>query len=190
MNKDRKEMENIIEVPVKETIVKQPHRFSADNQYEGRGRPKGSLSKFTPASLLRSIEETVGKPFVQSLAEGYKDSIDRGDHKTRYLYEKAILDKVVADKISVEVDDGATMESKMQAFAQALNGFTLNPTVDTIPLATVSPTMAANYDPSVGHYSDHNAGHNEPGCNQDDQHNSEHSNSSGTRQDDGGEHGR
>jgi hypothetical protein len=148
MDKQRKDMESIVE-PVKETIVKQPHRFSADNQYEGRGRPKGALSKFTPASLLKAIETTVGKPFVQSLAEGYRDSIDRGDHKTRYLYEKAILDKVVADKVSVEVDDGATMESKMQAFAQALNGFTLKPTMDTIPLDRVEVNVASTITPTI-----------------------------------------
>ena len=118
----------------------------------GPGRPKGSLSKFTPASLLKAIETTVGKPFVQSLAEGYKDSIDKGDTKLRYLYEKAILDKVVADKVSVEVDDGATMESKMEAFAQALNGFTVHqplPTVDTIPLDTMEPQWATVSDNRV-----------------------------------------
>jgi small nuclear ribonucleoprotein (snRNP)-like protein len=159
MNKDSKDMNMIIE-SVKETAVKQPHRFNSDNQPEGRGRPKGSLSKFTPAALLRSIEETVGKPFVQSLAEGYKDSIDRGDHKTRYLYEKAILDKVVADKVSVEVDDGATMESKMQAFAQALNGFTLKPAMDTIPLATIDHdrgTVTYNTEDIHNNHDSHNA---------------------------------
>ena len=140
----------------------------------GPGRPKGSLSKFTPASLLKAIETTVGKPFVQSLAEGYKDSIDRGDHKTRYLYEKAILDKVVADKVSVEVDDGATMESKMQAFAQALNGFTLKPTMDTIPLDRVEHDYAPNNAPTIEAQwdtIDHGAGHNSQdstGSRQDD----------------------
>jgi hypothetical protein len=152
MNKQRKDMESIVENPNKEIVKNVGHRFQPGHP-GGPGRPKGALSKFTPASLLKAIETTVGKPFVQSLAEGYKDSIDRGDHKTRYLYEKAILDKVVADRVSVEVDDGATMESKMQAFAQALNGFTVNsthlPTINTIPLDRVEHDYAPNNAPTI-----------------------------------------
>ena len=167
-------MESIVEAPQKETVKKRnPSLWGPDNPPPvSPGRPKGSLSKFTPASLLKAIETTVGKPFVQSLAEGYKDSIDRGDHKTRYLYEKAILDKVVADKVSVEVDDGATMESKMQAFAQALNGFTLKPTMDTIPLDRVDTTITPTIEPQWDTI-DHGAAHNSQDASQarqDDDH--------------------
>jgi hypothetical protein len=143
-------METTVMEARKEQNISEPTRswFKPGQSGNPAGRPKGSLSKFTPASLLKAIETTVGKPFVQSLAEGYKDSIDKGDTKLRYLYEKAILDKVVADRVSVEVDDGATMESKMEAFAAALNGFTLKPTVDTIPLDTMDPQWATVTDNS------------------------------------------
>ena len=103
------------------------------------GRPPGITSKYSVASLLGTIQNVVGKSFSQSLAEGYLNSINDNDTKLRFAYEKIILDKVVADKVAVEVNDGATMESKMEAFAHALSGYSLK---DTIPL-NVTPTIEA-----------------------------------------------
>ena len=103
------------------------------------GRPPGITSKYSVASLLGTIQNVVGKSFSQSLAEGYLNSINDNDTKLRFAYEKIILDKVVADKVAVEVNDGATMESKMEAFAHALSGYSHK---DTIPL-NVTPTIEA-----------------------------------------------
>lgn len=126
---------------VKETIEKRPYRFSSENQPEGRGRPKGSLSKYSPKSLLATIDAKLqadrGLTFAESLAEGYVNAINDGDTKLRYLYEKAILDKVIADKVEVSVDSEGTLEAKMEAFHRALQG---NNTVALTVEPTVGPT--------------------------------------------------
>ena len=87
----------------------------------GAGRPKGSTNKVTAQDLLTAAENTIGKPFVVSLVEGYKKSIDENNNKLRVMYEKIIIDKVVADRHNVEVEDSEdTVAAKQEAFRQAL----------------------------------------------------------------------
>jgi hypothetical protein len=87
----------------------------------GAGRPRGSTNKVTAQDLLAAAEATIGKPFVVSLVEGYKRSIDENNNKLRVIYEKMIIDKVVADRHNVEVEDSEdTIAAKQAAFTQAL----------------------------------------------------------------------
>ena len=87
----------------------------------GAGRPKGSGNKISAQDLLEAAEATIGKPFVISLVEGYKKSIDENNNKLRVIYEKMIIDKVVADRHQVEVEDSEdTIAAKQAAFTQAL----------------------------------------------------------------------
>ena len=88
---------------------------------EGAGRPKGSGNKITAQDLIDTANKVIGKPFVVSLFEGYQDSIVNGDKKVRVMYEKMIIDKVVADRQQVEVTESedATAQ-RAEAFKEAL----------------------------------------------------------------------
>jgi hypothetical protein len=87
----------------------------------GAGRPKGSGNKVTVQDLIDQAQQTIGKPFVQSLIEGYHDTILNGDRKIRVIYEKMIMDKVLADRQQVEVTDSADLvQARSDAFAAAL----------------------------------------------------------------------
>jgi len=87
----------------------------------GAGRPKGSGNKVTVQDLIDQAQQTIGKPFVQSLIEGYHDTILNGDRRTRVIYEKMIMDKVLADRQQVEVTDSADLvQARSDAFAAAL----------------------------------------------------------------------
>ena len=87
----------------------------------GAGRPKGSGNKVTVQDLIDQAQQTIGKPFVQSLIEGYHDTILNGDRKIRVMYEKMIMDKVLADRQQVEVTDSADLvQARSDAFAAAL----------------------------------------------------------------------
>lgn len=88
---------------------------------EGAGRPKGSTDKVTAKQLLETAQAVIGKPFVESLMEGYRDSITDNDRKHRVIYEKIIIDKVATTLFDVEVTEGEdAIESKRKAFAEAL----------------------------------------------------------------------
>lgn len=87
----------------------------------GAGRPKGSGNKVTAQDLLDAVQKVAGKPFVESLAEGYAEAIVNGDKKIRVMYEKIIIDKVVADRQQVEVTESEeTTVAKAAAFSEAL----------------------------------------------------------------------
>ena len=87
----------------------------------GAGRPKGSGNKVTAQDLLDAAQQVVGKPFVISLMEGYAQSIDENNNKIRVIYERMVLDKIVADRQQVEVvDNDDALESRRLAFAEAL----------------------------------------------------------------------
>lgn len=87
----------------------------------GAGRPRGSGNKVTVQDLIDQAQQTIGKPFVQSLIEGYHDTIINGDRKIRVMYEKMIMDKVLADRQQVEVTDSADLvQARSDAFAAAL----------------------------------------------------------------------
>lgn len=87
----------------------------------GGGRPKGSGNKITAQDLINTAQAVVGKPFVVSLMEGYRDTIAGNNHKVRVMYEKMIMDKVLADRHQVEtVESEDTTEAKAAAFKEAL----------------------------------------------------------------------
>ena len=87
----------------------------------GSGRPKGSGNKINAIELIIEAERTLGKPFIQSLLEGYVNSIDEKNNKLRFMYEQLILNKVIADRHQVEhTDTEEAVEQKRQAFADAL----------------------------------------------------------------------
>lgn len=91
----------------------------------GAGRPKGSTGKVTAASLLEQAESTLGKSFIVSLMEGYRDSVLNQDNKTRVIYEKMILDKVATTLIEADITESEdAIESKKAAFAEALAALT------------------------------------------------------------------
>ena len=93
----------------------------------GAGRPKGSTNKISAQELIQTAEEVIGKPFIQSLLEGYKDTIDSGDRKTRVMYEKMIVDKIIGDKTEVEViNPQDAIDAKAQAFAEAMAALSAN----------------------------------------------------------------
>lgn len=76
------------------SITPVPHR--------GPGRPPGSTSKISGATILASVERYAGQRFEDLLAQGYVDSIQADDKPTRLQYEKMFLNKVVADRSQVE----------------------------------------------------------------------------------------
>ena len=87
----------------------------------GAGRPKGSGNKITAQDLLETAEAKLGKPFVESLIEGYQESVVNHNHKIRVMYEKMIMDKVIADRQQLEITESDdVVEAKRQAFAAAL----------------------------------------------------------------------
>jgi hypothetical protein len=91
----------------------------------GSGRPKGGGNKVTAQDLLDAAQAQLGRPFVESLMSGYIESITQNDRKIRVIYEKMIIDKVVADRRQVEVEDSEdSVEAKRQAFATALAALT------------------------------------------------------------------
>ena len=91
----------------------------------GAGRPKGSTNKITAQDLLDAAHKVNGKPFVINLMEGYQQSIDENNNKVRVMYEKMILDKVIADRQQIEVvESDEALQAKRQAFAEALANLT------------------------------------------------------------------
>ena len=87
----------------------------------GAGRPKGSGNKITAQDLLEAAEAVTGKPFIVNLFEGYQKSILENNNKIRVVYEKMIIDKVVADRQQVEiVENEDAVAAKHAAFAAAL----------------------------------------------------------------------
>jgi hypothetical protein len=85
------------------------------------GRPKGGTNKISAIGLIATAERVIGKPFIESLMEGYKETIDNGDRKTRVVYEKMIVDKIIGDKAEIEVTNSEDIiHEKAQAFAEAL----------------------------------------------------------------------
>lgn len=87
----------------------------------GPGRPKRSTNRLTIETVLRSIDNTCGRPFSDLLAEGYYKAIVDDDRRLRFEYERMFLSKVVADRIDVDVNESEdVVESKRVAFAQAI----------------------------------------------------------------------
>jgi hypothetical protein len=102
--------------------VKSPSRGGAR---AGAGRPKGSTSLITSASLLKAIDEQFKRPLEDIIAEGYFDAVSNGDRKMRIEYERMLLGKLVAERHAVEVENVEdAMKAKEEAFNEALTALT------------------------------------------------------------------
>jgi len=87
----------------------------------GSGRKAGTTNKISAQSLLAAIEQTTGDSLENLLAQGYHDSIIGSDKQTRLQYEKMFLGKVVADKVSMDINENQdNIEAKQAAFAEAI----------------------------------------------------------------------
>lgn len=87
----------------------------------GAGRPKGSTTKIKIEDLMQNIENIAGVPYGELLAQNYVGAITRSDWQGVRDYDKAFMNKMIAEK--VEVDVGQTediMAQKAAAFAQAI----------------------------------------------------------------------
>jgi len=104
--------------------------FSSDSESEkkgwggarpGSGRKKGSTDKITARFILETAERVIGKPLIESVMEGYLETIVDGDRKHRTIYEKMLVDKVASNLFDVEVtEDVDAVQAKREAFAAAI----------------------------------------------------------------------
>ena len=87
----------------------------------GAGRPRGSGNKVKLEDLLDDIETTVNMPYTQRIALNYAMAIDRSDWARVENYDKALLNKLVADRQEIEITDSEDVIAVRQAaFAAAL----------------------------------------------------------------------
>lgn len=85
------------------------------------GRPVGTSNKISGVVILDQILKTVGKPFEQTLAEGYLLTIVERNDMLRQRYEQMILNKVVADKAHLDVTSmGQGIADRQQSFEAIL----------------------------------------------------------------------
>jgi hypothetical protein len=84
----------------------------------GAGRPKGSGSKLTIDKLLASIDNKLGLPLEDAIADNYIRALQ--DPKLAFQYEQMFLNKVMADRQQIEIDETSTVESRQAAFLKAL----------------------------------------------------------------------
>lgn len=91
----------------------------------GAGRKKGSTNKVRLEDLLLEIENAVGLTYAEQLAQNYASAINRSDWSKVSEYDRAFLNKVVADKQEVEVVESEdAVQAKAQAFSEALIALT------------------------------------------------------------------
>jgi hypothetical protein len=84
----------------------------------GAGRPKGSGNKLTVDRLLASIDTAMGQPLEEVIANNYIKA--QADPKLSFQYEQLFLNKVMADRQQIEIDDTSSVESRQDAFLKAL----------------------------------------------------------------------
>jgi hypothetical protein len=107
-----------------ETQSIKPARKKAPSRGGARpnsGRPKGSTTKVTVESLMLNIELETGRTYAELLAMNYAQAITRSDWNGVRDYDKAFMNKLVADKTEVTtVDSEETVQAKQRAFAEAI----------------------------------------------------------------------
>lgn len=87
----------------------------------GSGRPKGSTTKIRIEDLMSQIELQSGESYDQLLARNYVSAIGRSDWNGVRDYDKAFMNKMIADKSEVTTVDGAdAILAKQVAFAAAI----------------------------------------------------------------------
>ena len=88
---------------------------------KGAGRPVGSTNKIKIEELMQTIHTTAGRPYGELLAENYVSAINRADWQGVRDYDKAFMNKMIADKTEVTtVDSADTLAQKSAAFAEAI----------------------------------------------------------------------
>ena len=91
----------------------------------GGGRPKGSTTKIKIEDLMAQIELQSGETYDQLLARNYVGAIARSDWGGVRDYDKAFMNKMIADKQEVTtVESTEVIEQKQAAFAEAIRQIT------------------------------------------------------------------
>ena len=96
----------------------QPVKGKNGGARPGAGRPKGSGNKLTIDKLLQAVDTKLGQPLEDQIAENYVRSL--ADPKLAHSYEQMFLNKVMADRQQIEIDETSTVESRQAAFLKAL----------------------------------------------------------------------
>jgi hypothetical protein len=100
---------------------KEPKSNGHGGARPGAGRKPGSGNKIRLEDLLGEIEHQAGMPYAERLALNYVGAIERADWSKVENYDRAFLNKVVADKVEVEtVESEDVVQAKAQAFAEAI----------------------------------------------------------------------
>ena len=87
----------------------------------GAGRPKGSGNKVRLEDLMLDVELAANMPYTKRVAINYVHAINREDWARVENYDRAFLNKLVADKSEIEVSDTAdTVANRAQVFQDAL----------------------------------------------------------------------
>ena len=87
----------------------------------GGGRPKGSTTKITVESLIANIELAAGQSYGEVLANNYVGAISRSDWNGVRDYDKAFMNKLISDKVAVDVNSSEdVIATKTAAFSAAL----------------------------------------------------------------------
>lgn len=87
----------------------------------GSGRPKGSTTKVRLEDLMTNIEAATGKSYGEILALNYASAIQRADWNGVRDYDKAFMNKMLADKTEVtNIDSEDAVAVKQAAFAEAI----------------------------------------------------------------------
>lgn len=91
----------------------------------GAGRPVGSGNKVRLEDLMQDLELETNMPYTRRLAINYQHAIARDDWARVENYDRAFLNKLVADRSHVEVTDTAdAVATRAAAFAAALSAVT------------------------------------------------------------------
>ena len=92
---------------------------------KGAGRPKGTGNKLTTAGLLDQIHAHSNEEYEELLVKDFLQARANNDTQLVIKYHNLILNKVMATKSHVEVENtGSAVEAKQLAFAEALSKLT------------------------------------------------------------------
>jgi hypothetical protein len=98
--------------------VKSPTRGGAR---PNAGRKPGSTTKITVESLMAEIELHAGKTYAEVLAHNYVGAISRSDWNGVRDYDKAFMNKLIAERLEVDVTSTEdAIAARQTAFAAAL----------------------------------------------------------------------
>jgi hypothetical protein len=87
----------------------------------GSGRKPGSTTKIRIEDLIKDLESATNMTFTERVALNYALAINRSDWARVENYDRALLNKMVADRQEIELtQDEDQVAVKQQAFAAAL----------------------------------------------------------------------